>query len=144
MKILAVDPGSKRHGIAISDPTGTLARPLTVVKHVSREADAAAIARLAEEQGAARILVGQALDEDGEVSFEGQRAARLAAAIQSQVAQPVELWDESFSTQDAHAAHLAAGAPRRRRRGHQDDLAAAIILQSYLDANIEKPPAESP
>ena len=134
MRILAVDPGSKRHGIAISDPGGTIAGPLTVIKHVSRQADAAEIARLAETQGAGRILVGQALDEEGLPTFEGQRAARLADTIQSITALPVELWDESFSTQEAQAARRAAGASRRRRRGHQDELAATIILQSYLDA----------
>ncbi|HLE16403.1 MAG TPA: Holliday junction resolvase RuvX, partial [Anaerolineales bacterium] len=120
MRILAVDPGSKRHGIAISDPGGTIAGPLTVIKHVSRQADAAEIARLAETQGAGRILVGQALDEEGLPTFEGQRAARLADTIQSITALPVELWDESFSTQEAQAARRAAGASRRRRRGHQD------------------------
>jgi putative Holliday junction resolvase len=134
MRILAVDPGSKRHGIAISDPSGTIAGPLTVIKHVSRQADAAEIARLAEAQGAGRILVGQALDEEGLPTFEGQRAARLADTIRSSTALPVELWDESFSTQEAQAARRAEGASRRRRRGHQDDLAAAVILQSYLDA----------
>ena len=144
MKILAVDPGSKRLGIAVSDPTGTIARPLTVVKHVSREADAAVIARLAEEQGAARILVGQALDEEGEPTFEGMRSARLAAAIQAKAELPVELWDESFSTQDAQASRLAAGASRRKRRGHQDELAAAIILQSYLDAHNDLSTKENP
>ncbi|HLE13983.1 MAG TPA: Holliday junction resolvase RuvX, partial [Anaerolineales bacterium] len=61
-------------------------------------------------------------------------AARLADTIQSITALPVELWDESFSTQEAQAARRAAGASRRRRRGHQDELAATIILQSYLDA----------
>jgi putative Holliday junction resolvase len=142
MKILAVDPGSKRHGIAISDSSGTIARPLCVVRHISCQADAAAITRLADEQGAAYILVGQALDEEGEATYEGQRAARLAAAIQSLSGLSVELWDESFSTQDARAAQLAAGASRRRRRGHQDELAAAFILQSYLDARADQLPSE--
>jgi putative holliday junction resolvase len=138
MRILAVDPGAKRIGLAISDPTATLARPLTVLEHVSRLEDAAAIAQFAGEYDVAMVLVGQSLDEQGRPTLEGRRAARLAAAIRSQVEIPVELWDESFSTQDARAASLAQDSPRQRRlrreRGHLDDAAAALILQSYLDS----------
>jgi putative Holliday junction resolvase len=133
MRILAVDPGSKNIGIALSDPTGTIASPFGVIAHVSRAADAAAIASLAAENGAVQIVVGQALDEEGEPTFEGRRAARLAAAIRLTTDIPVILWDESFSTYDARAAREALGFPRKKRRGHMDELAAAIILQSYLD-----------
>lgn len=140
MRILAVDPGSKNIGIALSDPTGTIASPLGIIPHVSRAADAAAIAALAHEQGAALIVVGQALDEHGEPTFEGRRAARLAAAIRSQTELPVELWDESFSTSDARSAREALGSPRKKRRGHLDELAAAIILQSYLEAHSQERP----
>ncbi len=131
--ILAVDPGEKRLGIAISDPTGTLARPLAILNHISRPIDAAAIAALASEHGAGRIVVGQALDDQGQPSYQGRRAARLAGAIKTQTDLPVELWDESLSTQDAIAARLAAGTSRGRRREPLDDQAAAVILQSYLD-----------
>lgn len=134
MRILAIDPGSKRLGIAISDPSGTIANPLTVIKHVSRVVDAAQIAGLAAEYGAEQILIGQALNDEGQPTGEGRSAARLAVAIREQTDLPVTLWDESFSTQDAQAARLALGVPRRRRRGHQDELAAAVILQSYLDS----------
>jgi putative Holliday junction resolvase len=134
MRILAVDPGSKRLGIAISDPSGTIANPLTVVKHTSRAIDAAHIAGLAAEHEAERIVVGQALNDEGQPTSEGRGAARLAAAIREQTDLPVTLWDESFSTQDAQAARLALGVPRRRRYGHQDELAAVVILQSYLDS----------
>ena len=133
MRILGVDPGEKRIGIAVSDPTGTIANPLTVVKHVSRPVDAAAIAALAAEHEAGLIVVGQSLDENGEPTFEGRRAARLAAAIRKQCDLPVELWDEGFSTQKARAARIALGSPRKKRRGHLDDLAATVILQGYLD-----------
>jgi putative Holliday junction resolvase len=133
MRILAVDPGEKNLGIAISDPTGTIANPLTVLKHVSRPLDAGAIAQLAADHQAERIIVGQALDDDGLPTPEGRRAARLAEALQAQTVLPVELWDESGSTQAARQARLAMGASRRERRGHLDDLAAAYILQTYLD-----------
>ncbi len=133
-RILAVDPGEKRIGIAISDPTGTIARPLTVLNHVARSADAAAIIQAAVEQGAIRIIIGQALDDEGNPTPQARHAERLAEAVREQSDLPVELWDESGSTQAARAARIAMGAPRRKRRGHLDEVAAAIILQSYLDA----------
>jgi putative Holliday junction resolvase len=134
MRILAVDPGQKRIGIAISDPTASIANPLTVLQHISRPVDAGVIADLAAEHQAGLIVVGQSLDEQGQPTLEGRQAARLAAAIKAQTDLPVELWDESFSTSEARAARLALGAPRRRRRGHLDELAATVILQSYLDS----------
>ncbi len=135
MRILAVDPGEKRIGIAISDPTGTIANPVMVLKHSSRQADAEAIARFAIENEVSAIVVGQSLDEEGQPTPEGRRSGRLAEAIQNQASLPVILWDESGSTQEARLARIALGVSRRRRRGHQDDLAAAIILQSYLDSH---------
>jgi len=135
MRILAVDPGERRIGLAISDESGTIANPLMVLKHVSRAVDAATIARLAEEYAVGRVVVGAALDEEGELSPQGRSAARLAEAIRLQSNLPVELWDESDSTQAARAARLALGAPRRKRSGHLDDLAATYILQTFLDAH---------
>jgi len=134
-RILAIDPGEKRIGVAISDPTGTIANPLTVVKHVARVIDAGMIAQIAQENEVVRIVVGQAMDVEGEPTAEGRRAARLAEAIRIQTSIPVVLWDESGSTQIARQARLEMGVSRRKRRGHMDDLAAAVILQSYLEAN---------
>lgn len=135
MRILAIDPGEKRIGIAISDPSGTIANPLMVLNHVARAIDAAAISTLAQEQGAGLIIVGQALDDEGQPTSQSRRAARLADAIRQQTNLPVQMWDESGSTQTARQARLAMGASRRKRKGHLDDLAATVILQSFLDAN---------
>ncbi len=134
MRILAVDPGEKRIGLALSDASGTIANPLQVLQHVSRPIDAAVIAQLAAEHGCTRIIVGQALDMDGKPNLSGRRAARLAAAIRTQTELPVILWHEDFSTQDARQARIEIGARRDRRSGHMDELAATVILQSYLDA----------
>ena len=136
MRILAVDPGEKRLGLALSDPTGTIANPLSVLKHVSRVVDAASIAQLAKEHGAERIVVGQALDDENQPTPQSRRAYRLAAAIRTQTTLRVELWDESGSTQAAQSARLAMGVSRRKRAGHMDDIAATYILQTYLDANL--------
>ncbi len=142
MRILAVDPGEKRLGIALSDPTNTIAGPLSIIKHVARPIDAAAIAQLAVENGAGLIVIGQSLDEEGEPTPEGRKAARLAEAVRGQTSLPVVLWDESGSTQSARSASIAMGVSARRRRrqghGHLDELAATVILQSYLDAQPDR------
>lgn len=134
MRILAIDPGEKRLGIAISDPTGTIANPLTVLKHVARLSDATAIARLAEQHEAEVIVIGQALNDENQPTIQSRRAERLAEAIRNQTSIPVVLWDESNSTQIARQAAIQMGVSRRKRSGHLDDLAATVILQSYLDA----------
>lgn len=135
MRILAVDPGEIRIGLALSDPSGTIANPLCVLQHVARQVDAAAIAQLARENQAGRIVVGGALDDDGLPTPQSRRADRLAEAIRLQTELPVELWDESSSTQAARSARLAMGVSRRKRSGHLDEIAATVILQTYLDAN---------
>ena len=142
MRIFTVDPGEKRIGLALSDPTGTIANPLAVINHVSRAIDAAQIASLAEEHGARRILVGVTSDEDGQLTPQGRSASRLADAIRRQTHVPVELWDESGSTQAARQASISMGVSsrKRRRQGHShiDELAATYILQTYLDAHPSK------
>lgn len=138
MRILAVDPGQVNIGLALSDPTGTIANPLTVFKHVSRPIDAATIAQIAAENGAGLIVVGQALDADDQPTPQSRRAKRLAGAIRDQTNRPVVLWDESGSTQAARQVQLEMGTARRKRSGHLDELAATYILQTYLDAQ-ERP-----
>jgi putative holliday junction resolvase len=138
MRILAVDPGSKRIGLAISDPTGTIANPLTVLNHAARLQDAAAVAELAKINGAGLIIVGQSFDDNGHPTFEGRRAGRFAEALKTQTGLPVVFWDESFTTQEARAARISMGVSRKNRRGHLDSLAATVLLQSYLDSNPQK------
>ena len=134
-RVMSVDPGEKRPGIAISDLSGTIAGPLTVIQHESRATNAAKIAALAAEQEAMRIVIGQALDADGTVGPQARKSQRLAEAVRACIDIPVVLWDESGSTQAALEARRAMGVKRKNRRGHLDDLAAAYLLQSYLDQN---------
>ncbi len=134
MRILGIDPGQKNIGISISDPTGNIANPLTVLEHVSRPIDAASIGQIALENEVELIVVGQALDVGGKPTLSGRHARRLAVAIRTQSEIPVILWDESNSTQTARNALIRIGSSRQKRRGHLDDLAATVILQSYLDS----------
>jgi len=125
--VLSVDPGEVRIGLAVSDPTRTIARPLEVMRHTSRAADVLGILERVARQGAGAIVVGVAMNSEGEVGPQARRGLRLAEALRQQTSVPVETWDESGST-------LAA------RRGGRDDpmleaRAAAVILQEYLNAH---------
>lgn len=135
MKVLAVDPGEKRIGLAVSDPTGTIARPLRVIKHQAREKDAKQIVAAALEEDAQMIVVGQPLDADGTVGPQARKSQRLADAIALETDLPVHLWDESGTTRAAVQSRVALGTSRKKRRGHLDDLAASILLQDFLIQN---------
>src|SRR6187455_2188275 len=127
MRVLAVDHGEKQIGLALSDPTATIASPLKVIQHVSRLMDAAQVADLAQENDVGLIVVGQSFDEEGRPNLAGRRAAKFAEALKEQTQIPIVLWDESFSTQDARAARIELGVSRKKRSGHQDALAAVVI-----------------
>lgn len=138
MRILAVDHGEKRIGLALSDPTGTIANPLKVIQHVSRLMDAAQVATLAQDNDVSLIVIGQSFDEEGLPNLAGRRAAKFADALKQQTSIPVVLWDEAFSTQDARATRIELGVSRKKRAGHHDSLAAVVILQSYLESNLPR------
>ena len=138
MRILAIDPGSKHIGLALSDPSGTIAGPLAVINHISRSVDAATVVQLALSNQAGLLVIGQSLDADGIPTFEGRQAGRFGEALKMQTSLPVVFWDEAFTTIDARRARIEMGVSRRDRSGHLDSLAAVILLQSYIDAHIGK------
>jgi len=139
MRIMAVDHGEKRIGLALSDPNAILASPFKAIEHVSRLVDAAQVADLAAQNEVGLIVIGQSFDEEGRPNLAGRRAARFAEALQTQTQIPIRLWDESFSTQDARATRIAMGVGRKQRGGHLDELAAVMILRSYLEAQHSQP-----
>ncbi len=139
-RLLALDIGERRVGVAVSDPTGWLARPLTIIHCRSKRQDLAAIARLVQEQGVTAVVVGYPLNMDDSVGPQARRVARYAAALERVLPVPVMLWDERLSSEEAAyrlraplGAGRAAAGGRRKRRKHLDDAAAAVILQDYLD-----------
>lgn len=134
MRVLGVDHGEKRIGLAVSDETGTVARPLKVIRHTTREMDAKLVGEAAMEQGVGLIIVGQSFDEEGRPNAAGWRAQHFSEALKGQTATTVVLWDESMSSHDARAVRLAAGVRKKGRAAAIDAQAAAVILQSYLDA----------
>lgn len=132
-KILAVDWGSKRIGLAISDLSRTLSRPLTILMHTSREDNAKRIVQLAEAEKAEVILVGVTYQDDGEFTPSGRSAKRLADEIKPLTSAEIILWDEDFSTKEVESLLAAMGKSRKRRAKPIDDLSAAKFLQNYLD-----------
>ena len=138
MRVLALDVGERRTGVAISDPTGTLARPLRSLNRGSRGEDYAAIAALVAEYGVGVIVVGQPIGLDGTEGPQAQRMARYAEGMAAQVPVEVILWDESLTTVTAEEIMRQTRSEKKRRRargnGELDSFAAAVILQSYLDS----------
>ena len=135
MRVLGVDPGDARIGLAISDPTGTISRPLEVISHTTRKKDAEAIVAIAVQEGAAMIVVGWALDSDGKPGYRARKSQRLAEAIREKTRLSVVMWDESGSTQAAIQSRIEMGVSRKKRRGHLDAVAASILLQDFLIHN---------
>jgi len=139
VRVLGVDPGEKRIGIAVSDPSGTLARPLTVLQHTSRADDAARIVDIAKTLDAALIVVGVPYGAGNEEGVAARRALRLVEAIRAISPIPVQTWDESGSTQQALANLRVVGVSRKKQRGVIDHHAAAVILQDFLDSRARLP-----
>jgi putative Holliday junction resolvase len=137
MRVLALDVGERRIGVAVSDPTGTLATPHGVIHRRSKVQDFAAVARLVAELQAERVVVGLPLSLSGDVGPQARRVMRYAQALAQALPVPVELHDERYST--VTADELLAEGGRKRRRTPIDAAAAAVILQEYL-ANLKSSP----
>jgi putative Holliday junction resolvase len=132
-RLMAVDPGSKHIGIALSDLSGIIVKPLCIIQHISRENDAKKIVQVALQNKVVKIIMGISMNEDENPSLAGRSAKRLAEEITKQSAISIDYWDEDYTTNQAQDALLQAGVSKKRRKGHQDDLAAAILLQSYIE-----------
>jgi putative pre-16S rRNA nuclease len=133
MRVLAVDPGSKRVGVAVSDPTGTIAQALTTVEAEPRESLATRLATIAAEQGAERIVVGLPRRMDGSYGPEAVSAQELGGELRKASGLPVEMVDERLTTVAAERSLVSGGVRRDKRRQSVDRVAAALLLQSHLD-----------
>ena len=133
MRVLAVDPGSKRVGLAVSDPTGTIAQPLTTLPAEPVDTLASRLAGVAAERGAERIVVGLPRRLDGSYGPEAKAARALGEALRKASGLPVEMVDERLTTAQAERAMVADGVRRDKRRSSIDRVAAALLLQSHLD-----------
>jgi putative Holliday junction resolvase len=135
VRVVGIDLGARRIGIAVSDPGGRLASPeRTIERTGDAEADRAAIAAVVTELGATRVVVGLPLSLDGGAGPAAVAAREEIDALARVVGVPVEAHDERFSTVTASRALAAGGTRGRARRRRVDRAAAAVILQSWLDA----------
>lgn len=135
MRVIGLDLGSKRIGVAVSDRSGTIATPLTVLQRRGRPADDhRAIAALVAEEEAEMVVVGLPLSLSGEFGPAAKAALREVDAIASVVGVPVETCDERLSTVTADRTLMEANMRADARRRVVDKVAAAVILQSWLDA----------
>ena len=125
MRVLALDYGAARTGVAVSDATGTIAIPLEVVERASSPAGLTRIGQLVDEHGAERVVVGLPLTLRGDRGEQARRTEEFVRDLRERLDVPVESYDERFTTALAARAAGAAGAP-------EDARAAAHLLESYL------------
>jgi putative holliday junction resolvase len=130
LKVLALDYGSARTGVAVSDPTGTVARPLEVVEGATTEAGLARLVELARREGVERIVVGLPVTLRGERGSQAEETERFTARLRAATGLPVESFDERFTTALARSAEAKAA---------EDALAAAHLLTSYLQWQSGRP-----
>ncbi len=140
MRILALDVGERRIGVAVSDPSGCIARPLQTLRRGSRKQDFSTIAALVARHEAGLVVVGRPLGLNGTEGPQARRAARYALALAAHLPVRVILWDERYTTLQAEDILRQRRTARQRQRaraaGDLDAIAAAVILQSYLDSTV--------
>ena len=133
MRVLALDIGERRVGVAISDPAAKVASPL-VVLDAAAVVSGGALASLLEEWEVGLIVVGLPLTMRGEEGKQARRVREVADGLAERVDVPIMLYDERLSSAEAERAMRAAGVTEKKSRGSLDKVAAAIFLQSFLDS----------
>jgi len=136
MKIMGLDVGDRRIGVATSDPLEIVASPREVVKRDGRELDF--IERLVREEEIERVVVGMPYNEEGEIGPQARKVLAFVNQLRGRLSIPVDEWDEHLSTWEAESVLIEAGRRRAERRRVVDKLAAAVILRSYLDHRRER------
>jgi putative Holliday junction resolvase len=134
LRVLGVDLGSVRIGIALSDAGGLLASPHAVIASEGKRRDVERIGELVASTGAELVVVGMPTTLRGEQGIAAQEVEGVVRALSEHLDVPVTTWDERMTTAAAERALLEAGKRREARREVRDKIAAALMLQSYLDA----------
>ena len=133
MRIMAIDYGDARTGVAFSDPTGTLAGQTFLIKSRKEDAVLAELARMAREQGAEELVMGYPRNMDGTLGPRAEKYAAFAEKLRAETGLPVVLWDERRTTVEAHQILGDHGVRARNRKNKVDSVAAALILEGYLE-----------
>jgi putative holliday junction resolvase len=133
-RILGLDVGDRRVGVAVSDELGLTAQPVLTLVRKNRRQDLGSLRRLVRKYRCKQVVVGNPLYMSGDVSPQALKAQALAQDLQSETGVQVTLWDERLSTTEAHRHLDAAGHQPGKRRAVIDQVAAVLILQSFLDS----------
>lgn len=133
MRVLALDHGTKRIGVAISDELGIIAQPLEFIPAEPIGAFHVRLATILADKKVDEIVVGMPFNMDGSTGPSAQRVERFVEQLRTKVTQPVHTCDERLTTYEAENLLISAGARRKKRKQVIDKMAAAVLLQSYLD-----------
>jgi putative Holliday junction resolvase len=133
MRSLGLDIGDRRIGVALSDPGGILASPLTVIDRRDESLDIEAITDIISQQGVGRVIVGLPRSLDGSLGEQAEKVKAFTQKLASHIQVPLEYRDERLTTVMAERLRRAAGGKKLGRKARDDAQAAALILQGYLD-----------
>ena len=134
MRILSVDLGEKRVGLAISDPLGFTAQGLETLAVVSKQKALESLVKLCRERGVEEIVVGLPVNMNGTLGPKANEALDWVKRLEEALALPVKTWDERLTSREAGRLMIEEGLSRGRQRGESDRLAATLILQNYLES----------
>lgn len=135
MKILGLDYGEARIGVAVSDIFGILATPLDTVCEKDREKQLEKVCKIARDNGVEKLVVGNPKHMDGTVGHRAQYTEEFAKDLSEMLGISYVMWDERLSSTEAHRILESGGVSGKKRKTKVDKIAAVIILQGYLDAN---------
>jgi putative holliday junction resolvase len=133
-RIMGLDVGDRRIGVAISDALGLTAQPVLTLVRSNRRQDLKSLQRLIRKHSCSAIVVGNPLYMSGDQSPQAAKAQAFAQMLREETALPVHLWDERLTTTEAHRHLHAAGRPGGEHKAVVDQVAAVLILESYLAA----------
>lgn len=140
---MGLDLGDKTIGVAVSDPMGWTAQAVEVIRRGENKAgEIRRLKELIEHYGVEMIILGLPRNMNGTLGDRGRKAVEYAGMIRQELGLPVEMWDERLSTVSAERILLDAGMSRAKRKKNIDKMAAAVILQGYLDSRGRKSPAD--
>jgi putative Holliday junction resolvase len=132
-RVLGLDVGDRRIGMALSDSGGILASPLTIIEHTTESGDIEAILKIVKEREAERIIVGLPRLMNGDIGPQAQKVQVFTEVMRSHTQIPIEYRDERLTTVEAQRLHQESGSKKKNRNIRYDAMAAAVILQDYLE-----------
>lgn len=132
MRVLALDVGERRIGMAVSDELGWGAHPLYTIERTTAKLDLEKLVQVIEREEVGEVVVGLPLGPQGELGATAKKVQRFAARLQARVPIPVVTWDETLTSVEAEQQMIAADLSRAKRKRKLDQAAAALILESYL------------